>query len=146
MCLTTTDPSQDNTTTTDPTFNQDNTTTTDPTFSQDNTALVKKMPKKRKSAFMQAHSTNIKVIDHHHQAINLDNDKQSAVVPKDNVSSLLKNCFYFSVRKSNNIENISEHSAQDSGGKRKREHGVKKPHIKQELVKSQKTKIWYDQK
>ncbi|CAG8848161.1 2545_t:CDS:2, partial [Racocetra persica] len=74
----------DNLTTTDP--SQDNTTTTDSTFSQDNTAL----------------------------AINLDNDEQSAVVSKDNVSSLLKNCFRSSVRKSNNIKNISEHSAQDS--------------------------------
>ncbi|CAG8832457.1 28355_t:CDS:2, partial [Racocetra persica] len=77
-------PEPDNLTTTNP--SQDNTITTDPIFSQDNTAL----------------------------AINLDNNEQSAIVPKDNISSLLKNCLRSSVRKSNNIKNISEHSVQDS--------------------------------
>ncbi|CAG8519655.1 17242_t:CDS:2, partial [Racocetra fulgida] len=52
--------------------------------------------------------------------LNQDNTTttDSTFILKDNVSSLLKNCLRFSVRKSNNIENISkmvEHSAQDSG-------------------------------
>ncbi|CAG8846916.1 14015_t:CDS:2, partial [Racocetra persica] len=102
----------DNLTTTD--SSQDNTTTTDSTFSQDNTALVKKIPKKKKSASMQAYSTNIKIINHYYQAINLNNNEQSAIVPKNNVSSLLKNCLRSSIQKSNNIKNISEHSTQDS--------------------------------
>ncbi|CAG8742305.1 17578_t:CDS:2, partial [Cetraspora pellucida] len=99
-------PNSNNLTTTD--SSQDSTTTTDPTFSQYNTTLIKKILKKRKSALMQVYNTNIKVIDHY---------QQSTIVSKNNVSSLVKNCLYFSVRKSNIIEKISkmfEHSTQVS--------------------------------
>ncbi|CAG8710494.1 937_t:CDS:1, partial [Cetraspora pellucida] len=64
-------PDPDNLTTTD--SSQNSTTITDSTFSQYNTTLIKKISKKRKSASMQAHNTNIKVINYY-QAINLNNN------------------------------------------------------------------------
>ncbi|CAG8828125.1 31775_t:CDS:10, partial [Gigaspora margarita] len=86
--------------------------------------LKKNKAKKRNSVPMQQRSTNIKVNDYLNVR-NLENDRQSTVIPENNVRKGLRS----SARKFNNIETVSkivEDDAQDSGKKRKREPTAKK--------------------